>query len=127
TGYSQQSLEWNAQNGDGWMYYPRNLYQQQLTISEWRSLIPQGNNKPFMQPLYIDLHELDDYKPQPIHLGFKLGIKYLRDYFQNLQEIGVNHVALNLRFNNRPIEETLMKISEEVLPEFHSEAKELIQ
>jgi luciferase-type oxidoreductase len=124
TGYSQQSLEWNAEHGDGWMYYPRNLYQQQYKIREWRDLIPQGKNKPFMQPLYIDLQKDDDFKPQPIHLGFKIGAKHLVNYFQHLQDIGVNHVAINLRFNTNTIEDTLEQLAEKVLPHFHIELKE---
>ncbi|WP_299252741.1 LLM class oxidoreductase [uncultured Aquimarina sp.] len=119
TGYSQQSLEWNAENGDGWMYYPRNPLQQQNTITQWRELILQENSKPFMQPLYIDLQKNDDFKPQPIHLGFKTGAHYLINYFQNLQDIGVNHIALNLRFNTKNIEDTLEQLSKKVLPHFH--------
>ena len=33
TGFSQQSLEWNAQNADGWMYYPRDTTQQKYRIA----------------------------------------------------------------------------------------------
>jgi len=32
TGHSRQSLEWIAENADGWMYYPRNLYMQDHNI-----------------------------------------------------------------------------------------------
>ncbi len=127
TGYSQQTLEWNAEHGDGWMYYPRNLYQQQYAIQDWRSLIPENNSKPFMQPLYVDLNTDDDFKPQPIHLGFKIGANYLIDYLQNLQSIGVNHVALNLRFNSNPIEETLEQLAKKVLSQIHSPLKEEIK
>ncbi|MDT0557150.1 hypothetical protein RM697_00735 [Ichthyenterobacterium sp. W332] len=121
TGYSQQKLEWNAEHGDGWMYYPRNLYQQQYTIRQWRELIPQEHSKPFMQPLYVDLHQDDDFRPEPIHLGFKIGAKHLVNYFQHLEDIGVNHVAINLRFNTRTIEDTLRELSEKIVPHFHSE------
>lgn len=127
TGYSQQSLEWNAEHGDGWMYYPRNLYQQQHTIRQWRDIIPQYYSKPFMQPLYLDLQEDDDFRPEPIHLGFKIGAKHLVNYFQNLQDIGVNHVAVNLRFNANNMEATLEQLAEKVLPHFHSELKEVKQ
>lgn len=117
TGYSRQSLEWNAENGDGWMNYPRDLNTQQNTIAEWREMIPetQKYSKPFMQPLYIDLHPNDDFKPQQIHLGFRLGASYLVDYLQYLKGIGVNHVALNLRFNSRSIDETLERLAQKVL------------
>lgn len=122
TGSSRQTLEWNAKNADGWMNYPRNSYQQKYAIDEYRSLVKQYGDfdKPFMQPLYLDLTEDKDFKPEPIHLGLRTGINYLNEYFQQLQEIGVNHVALNLRFNTIDIEETLHRISEEVIPHFHS-------
>ncbi len=121
TGFSQQSLEWNAQNADGWMYYLRDLYSQRQTIRQWRSLVndTQEFDKPFMQPMYVDLHEDANFKPQPIHLGFRLGIHHLTHYLEQLRSIGVNHVALNLRFNTLDINQTLEQISQQVLPEFH--------
>ncbi|MEL6868097.1 MAG: LLM class oxidoreductase [Bacteroidota bacterium] len=128
TGYSRQALDWNAENGDGWIYYPRNLYQQQHTIAQWRELVQQANphDKPFMQPLYVDLHKDDDFTPQAIHLGFRTGIKPLIDYFYHLQSIGVNHVAINLRFNTRDIEETLSQLAEELFPHFHPQKSQKI-
>lgn len=121
TGHSRQTMEWIAQNGDGWMYYPRNLYQQQNTINQWRKLIgeTQKHNKPFMQPLYIDLRENDDFSPQPIHLGLRIGANHLIDYFNHLKDIGLNHIALNLRFNSNKIEKTLEQIASKILPHFH--------
>ena len=121
TGHSRQSLDWIAEHGDGWMYYPRNAYMQGYNISQWRDLIPQDQayDKPFMQPLYVDLHPDDEFLPQPIHLGFRIGTKHLIDYFQNLQELGVNHVAINMRFNSGPMEKTLERLANKVLPHFH--------
>ncbi len=121
TGHSRQTLEWNAQNGDGWMYYPSNLAQQKDTISAWRSLFgaTEKYNKPFLQPLYIDLQADDDFLPQAIHLGFRIGANHLIDYLNHLKEIGVNHVAINLRFNTRGIEKTLEHLATMVLPHFH--------
>jgi luciferase-type oxidoreductase len=129
TGYSQQSLDWNAAHGDGWMYYPRNLHQQQYTIEKWRSLIPDDHpyDKPFSQPLYIDLHPKDDFSPQPIHLGFRIGVNYLIEYLHHLRDIGVNHLMLNLRFNSGDIEETLRRLAAKVLPHFHVTEQEQIK
>lgn len=122
TGYSQQSLEWNAVNGDGWMSYPKDFSQQQQIIKRYRELVLEKRdyNKPFMQPLYLDLQEDDDFKPIPIHLGFKIGVNYLRVYLEKLQDIGVNHVALNLRFNTLEINKTLDILAEKILPYFKS-------
>ena len=121
TGNSRQSIEWIASFGDGWMYYPRNLTTQEYKINEWRQHIPnkQGFDKPFMQPLYIDLQDDDDFRPQPIHLGFRIGTNHLISYFHHLQQIGVNHIALNLRFNTNEIEKTLAQLAAKVLPYFH--------
>lgn len=127
TGSSRQTLEWNAKNADGWMNYPRNLYQQYNNILQWRELISIDfdYDKPFMQPLYVILEENDDAKPQAIPLGFRIGSKYLLDYFQQLEEIGVNHVAINLRFNSMPMEATLQKIANKVLNQIHQTEKEI--
>ena len=71
-----------------------------------------------MEPLYSDLAEDPDTPPQPIHLGFRLGMNPLREYLKTRQEIGVNHVALNLRFNQSDIETTVRRLAEELLPHF---------
>ncbi len=121
TGHSQQSKEWIAKNGDGWMYYPRNLYMQKLNIEEWRGLISSTHDfsKPFLQPLYVDLQTNDDFKPVGIHLGIRTGINYLIEYLFELQSIGVNHIALNLRFNTNVIEKTLEQLAKKVLSKFN--------
>lgn len=122
TGSSRQSLEWNANNADGWMNYPRDLYNQNNTIRQYRELVSktQEFDKPFMQPMYLDLLDDANTKPQPIQLGFRLGINYLTDYLDKLRGIGVNHLALNLRFNSMNINDTLERIATHVLPEFHN-------
>ncbi|MEL7118343.1 MAG: LLM class oxidoreductase [Bacteroidota bacterium] len=128
TGQSRQSLEWIAKNGAGWMNYPRNPHHQQYVIAQWRSLIAdtQEFDKPFMQPLYVDLHKNDDFNPLPIHLGFRIGANHLVNYFKYLKEIGVNHIAINLRFNSASIETTLEKLAEKVLPFFHTQKNEKV-
>ena len=121
TGSSRQTLEWNAEHGDGWMSYPRELYLQQNTIAQWRDLVAKNQiyNKPFMQPLYVDIQKDDDFKPQPIHLGLRIGVNHLTDYLHRIEDIGVNHIALNLRFNSRDMDRTLEHLAEKVLPHFH--------
>ncbi|MBU2905534.1 LLM class oxidoreductase [Arenibacter algicola] len=126
TGFSQQSLKWNAKNANGWMYYPRDPRQQKYRIEEWRALVAESGefDKPFMQPLYVDLQEDDNFMPQPIHLGLRTGANYLNTYLHHLKTIGVNHVSINLRFNSNRMEETLERLAEKVLPEFHTTKKE---
>ncbi|QUY41463.1 LLM class oxidoreductase [Acaryochloris marina] len=120
TGGSQQAPEWIARNGDGWMTYPRDTVMQARVIRDWRARVEalDGTDKPIMQPLYLDLTEAPDTRPQPIHLGFRLGVNSLRAYLKSLEQIGMNHVALNLRFNHADIETTLKRLAEDILPEF---------
>lgn len=120
TGASQQNANWLAQNGEGWITYPRNPELQGRLIDDWRTRteILGFKNKPVSQSLYIDLDENFTQKPQPIHLGYRLNTKQLIEHLKSLEEVGVNHVALNLRFNKTNIEKTLELLGQEVLPQF---------
>lgn len=122
TGSSHQDPEWVAKHGDGWMTYPRDPSAQAQVISDYRARsIGAGlRAKPVMQSLYVDLVEDDDASPRPIHLGFCSGAKYLRSYLSAVKDAGVNHVALNLRFNRNPIEPTLERLAQDVLHDFAS-------
>lgn len=126
TGSSQQSPDWIARHGDGWMLYPRGTGQQERIIRDWRERTRSetGTERPVMEPLYVDLAEDPGTPPSPIHLGFRSGSRHLRDYLAARQEIGVNHVAINLRFNQADIETTLRRLADKILPEFHTEGTE---
>ncbi len=120
TGSSRQSPDWIAQNGDGWMTYPRSGVAQAHILQEWRARLADLGQapKPVLQPLYIDLADDPDAPPSPIHLGFRSGHRALVRYLQQLEQVGVNHVALNLRFSAAPVEKTLDALAENVLPAF---------
>jgi len=120
TGGSQQSAEWIVQHGDGRMLYPADIRTQAKIITEWRKKLSENgvSPKPVMEPLYLDLTDDPDSRPQQIHLGLRLGHNYLIDYLKSRESIGVNHIAINLRFNKANIEKTLEHLAENVLPEF---------
>lgn len=120
TGSSQQDATWIARNADGWMTYPRPLNQQAQLIDDFRDRVADEGlgHKPVMEPLYIDLAADPDEPVSPIHLGFRLGVNTLSEYLDSRQAIGVNHVALNLRFNQQSPEATLQRLSELILPAY---------
>lgn len=121
TGFSNQSIEWIAQNGDGWIQYPRNIAQQTQLIKDYRELSEihaPGVFKPFTQTLFIDLSENPDLFPFPIPLGFRTGRKHLLEILYQFQSIGVNHLAFVLYFSKRPPEEVIQELGEFVLPYF---------
>jgi len=102
------------------MIYPRKAALQAQIIGDWRARVETTGEarKPVMQPLYVDLADDPESPPQPIHLGLRLGSRHLRNHLKSLEESGVNHVALNLRFNQTNIEATLKRLADDVLPEF---------
>ncbi|CUH46561.1 TIGR03571 family LLM class oxidoreductase [Ruegeria atlantica] len=120
TGGSQQSPDWVAQNGDGWMTYPRNAVAQGQVIADYRRRVKAAGepDKPVMQSLYVDVVADPAAPPRPIHLGFQSGTDFLRSYLREVETLGVNHVALNLRFNQAPIGATLEHLADMVLPDF---------
>ena len=120
TGGARQSPEWGAEHGDGWITYPRRLEAQERIVAEYRARVAAAGagNKPVIQSLYVDVMNKPTMPPRPIALGYAAGTDFLREHLKSLQAIGVNHVALNLRYNNAEIEPTLEKIAQEILPEF---------
>ena len=120
TGGSQQSPHWVAAHGDGWMTYPRDIASQAQIVRDYRArgAAAGADAKPVMQSLYVDLVADDEAPAQPIHLGFRSGLPFLRSYLSQLRMHGINHVALNLRFNQADIEDTMQRLADEVLPEF---------
>lgn len=120
TGRCQQTESWVAEHGDGWITFPRSAIAQTRAVAAYRDSTAAigAPDKPVMQSLYIDLLEDPDAPTRPIHLGFQCGIPALLAYLHQINALGVNHVALNLRFNNAPIEDTLQRLADAVLPAF---------
>jgi len=118
TGSSRQTPAWVAEHGDGWMTYPRDLPTQARVVADYRKRVALAEQppKPVMQSLYVDLVDDDGAAPQPIHLGFRSGMAYLREVLLHLRSVGVNHVAINLRFASAPIEPLLERLANDLLP-----------
>jgi luciferase-type oxidoreductase len=121
TGFGHQSIEWIAEHGDGWIQYPRSIEQQRKLINDYRTLAElkaPGVFKPFTQTLFIDLSEDPNKVPVKIPLGFHLGRNCLLELLYQFQAIGVNHLAFVLYFAQRPAEEIIQELGEEILPYF---------
>lgn len=128
TGASGQSLEWVAEQADGWLTYPQSTHNalgpKRLAekISAWRSLIPDGGFRPHMTNEWIDLVEDPNYPRTSLRGGFVLrtGRKGLIALLEEWQAAGVNHAALGVQFADRPAADILQEMAEEVLPLFPS-------
>lgn len=112
TGNSGQPLDWLADHTDGWITYPRPTLDQQRVAAKWHSFTALGAPvKPVAQSLYLDLAEREDAPPEPIHLGYRMGVRHLERLLATLYRIGVHHVALNLKFSRMDVREVLAKLS----------------
>lgn len=114
TGHSRQPLDWIARESHGWINYPRPPKIQRLIVEDWKEAVLQQCGsiyKPFVQSLYIDLDARSSTPPSPIHLGFRLGRTHLRALLQTLQDIGVDHVILNLKYGRRPAAEVMKSLA----------------
>lgn len=121
TGYSGQSLDWIAENSEGWLFYPRDFSFLKQTLENWRNALEQTHQpwKPYMQSLYLDLLEDKSALPTGIHLGFKSGTDYLLEHLKLLENYGVNHVIINLKYGSRPAKDVLEELGEVILPHFN--------
>lgn len=121
-GQAQQTMDWIAEHGDGWMNYARPLYMQAAAIQEYRRLAEQyapGVFKPFSQPLFLNLLEDPQAEATPIRFGFSTGREFLLRHLEEMRAAGVNHVIIApIRDASRPTYEVVQEIAEEILPHF---------
>ncbi|MFE5095365.1 hypothetical protein ACFRCI_34720 [Streptomyces sp. NPDC056638] len=68
--------------------------------------------------MVLRLREDPDAPPQPIRLGLSTGSKALIDHLGQMADLGVAHVSFNLRPNERPVDDVLHELAEDVLPHF---------
>ncbi|WP_104062253.1 LLM class oxidoreductase [Arthrobacter sp. 4R501] len=121
-GRSQQSTEWVAENMDGYMTYHRSAHFMKPVTDKWKHSVPDGQYKPAITTMLVDLLEDPDAPVEPIRFGARLGRHQLQSYLSDLEDSGVAHVALNFRPSSQPVEEALEEIAEYVLPAFTGDA-----
>jgi luciferase-type oxidoreductase len=122
TGHSGQTLDWIAEQSDGWLMYPRPPEVQAQLVAEWRraqARVRPGADLPFAQSLYIDLLPTADAPATAIHLGYRLGRHALIRLLGQLHEGGVAHVTFNLKYGHRPAQDVMRELAAEVLPAVH--------
>ena len=116
TSFSGQILEWIAEHSDGWFGYSHSPEQQKRFTDEYRELA--GQFKPYAQILSIQLLKDPNAPSEQIFMGKQLGRNALIDELNILRESGVNHVYLNLKSSERPMDEMMEELAKYVLPHF---------
>lgn len=93
TGNARQSTEWIAENGDGWIFYHLPESTLQSYLDTWRD---HTVAKPFTIAVRVAFAEDPTAEPEPLHLGYRAGVEWFRDYFQRLDTYGLDHVIVGL-------------------------------
>lgn len=114
-GLAQQRPDWVGQHMDAWLAYPGTPEDHRRRVGLWREV---AGDKPYISFLHLDLAERADEPPRRHRFGLRVGSQGLIAELEAMQAAGVNHIGLNLRRNQAPVEETLHRLAEEVLPAF---------
>ena len=121
-GRSQQSLEWIAENMDGYLGFVPDPDKLNEFGKEWRELAAHAENGSNAKPLafggFLYLHPNPHWSFKRIRGGFAIGSRALRDLLERARDAGVNHVALNPKVTPRPYAEILDELGSVVLPAF---------
>lgn len=113
TGYAGQSLEWIGANGDGWVYYQRDLDDLRAMIADWRS--HATDDAPFVQVLHLDLLDDPVAGPEPLRNGYRAGIEWVAEHVRGMEDCGVDHVMINVRHGGRDVHAVLEEFAEHVI------------
>ncbi len=125
-GSARQSLQWTAAHADGWATYHRDEARQQGRIGLWQTALREradGEPKPFIQSLQIDLLEDPAAPAEAIELGLRTGRDALVAYLDRMEDAGVAHVLMNVVRGPRPATEVVEELGREVLPQLQGHAR----
>ena len=119
-GHSGQSINWIAKNAQAWFNYPRPVAETLENRKYWCKALYDEDQaaKPYISAIHLNLSKDDNATFKPQRFGGTVGIKHLTEYLKSYENVGVNHMAINLRKSETPVSEAINKIKEIVLPEF---------
>ncbi|WP_336001259.1 TIGR03571 family LLM class oxidoreductase [Halorientalis halophila] len=92
TGHARQELDWIAEHGDGWFFYHLPQDTLESYLADWREL---AGEKPYAMAVRTDLADDPTAGPEHVHQGYRAGVDWFREYFRELDELGVDHVLVS--------------------------------
>jgi luciferase-type oxidoreductase len=123
-GRAQQSIEWIAENMDGFIAPAPAAENLPVFAGEWANLVRSVSGEQTFKPIgmagYLDLAENRNEPFQRMRAGFRTGSIALAEFLETARSAGVNHAALNPKVSRRPYDELMADLAENVLPHFPS-------
>ncbi|MFB6220229.1 MAG: LLM class flavin-dependent oxidoreductase, partial [Halolamina sp.] len=112
TGNARQTVEWISDHGDGWLFYHLPDETLQSYLEDWRAA---AGEKPYAMAVRTELADDPTAGPEPRHQGYRAGVEWFREYFSDLQEMGVNHVLVGPTSDTDDPEAALTRFAEAVM------------
>jgi luciferase-type oxidoreductase len=117
-GRAGQSVEWLGENMDGWIWHQSDFNRLGDVIARWNDAVPNDAFKPYGYGTFFDLDRDPDAPLRPVR-GLSIGRRALIELWKRQRDLGVNHVALNLKMSRRPAAELIDELGDYVLPHFN--------
>ena len=111
TGNARQTVEWIAEHGDGWLFYHLPDDTLESYLADWRA---HAGEKPYAMAVRTELAADPTAEPEPRHQGYRAGVEWFREYFRDLEAMGVDHVLVSPSCEDGP-EAALTRFAEDVM------------
>lgn len=116
-GRAGQSIDWIAENMDGWIWHGMQAQEATALIDLWRN----KNGEVFKPYGYGNFFELAENPDSPLRVQSSFmsgGRNALIRHWENQRKIGISHIVLNLKPSNRNPIEVLEEFGKYIVPEF---------
>jgi luciferase-type oxidoreductase len=117
-GRARQPLEWLAKNVDAWIWSVDDANAIQDIIASLRANAGAAPPPAYGYATFFDLAKDPDAPPRRYYNVVRIGRKALIERWYQQQELGVTHVALNMKPSQRSAEDVIAEMAEHVLPLF---------
>ncbi len=118
-GQSRQPIEWLARNVDAWIWAVDNDEDIIEIVTALKTAAGDGTPPAYGYSTFFDLDPNPDAPYQRFYNIVRIGRKALIERLHHHRELGVRHVALNLKPSQRPADAVIAEMGEYVLPELN--------
>lgn len=115
-GRSRQPIEWLANNVDAWIWSVDDDQAITQIVSSLKAAAGDKQPPQYGYATFFDLDENPDAPYQRFYNVVRIGRNALIERLRAHKELGVRHIALNMKPSRRPADEVIAEMGEYVLP-----------